>query len=232
MAHIIIGTVTGGVLAPGASLTYESDGTITGAARYTYAQSDSVSPIGNAHPDDSRAVCVSFTIDFDEVFQNANLVYRGVWSTSATRVDIQSSLSANPIESHPAFVSTLGGTPSAPLNSAIYDQNGVFLGWPADAALSLGGVRFYLASGCSIRFTTSTTTGATVATAISSIGSIASSISGGGSTFTTAYTFPGFMLQNVTVDWQYLGAFTTVYTYTLVYVKTQSPGWNSNIYPP
>ena len=232
MAHTIIGTVTGGVLAPGASLTYESDGTITGSAKYTYAQADSVSPIGNAHPDDSRATCVSYTIDFDEVFQNANLVYRGVWSTSATRVDVQASLSANPIETHPNFVSTLGGTQAGPLNSAVFDANGVFLGWPAGAGHGLGGVRFYLAADCTLRFTASTTVGSTVASVIANNGAISSSVSGGGSTFTTAYTFPGFMQQTATVDWQYVGAGNTVYTYTQVYVRTQPPGWNSNIYPP
>lgn len=232
MANTIIGSLAGGVLQPGATVTYETDGTITAAARYAFTQAASVSIIGNAHPDDSRAVCVSYTLEYDECFQYANAVYRGVWSTSATRVDIQASLSANPIETHPSFVSTLGGTPSAPLNGAVFDSNGTFLGWPAGASLGLGGVRYYLAAGCSIRFTTSTTTGATVASAIASIGAIASSISGGGSTFTTAYTFPGFMLQNVTVDWQYLGSATTIYTYSLVYVMTQSPGWNSNIYPP
>ena len=231
MANIIIGSVSN-TLMPGATLSYESDGTINGTARYGYLHGASPSVIGNQHPDDSRAVVVSYTLEYDEVFLYANCVYRGVWSTSATKVDVQASLSANPIETHPNFVSTLGGTPGSELNGAVFDSNGVFLGWPAGATLGLGGVRYYLAAGCSIRFTSSTTSGSAVASALAAIGSIASSISGGGSTFTTAYTFPGFMLQNVTVDWQYLGSATTIYTYSQIWVMTQPPGWNSNIYPP
>jgi hypothetical protein len=231
MAHVIIGGLSS-TLQPGATLSYESDGTITGTARFADLQGASPSPIGGTHPDDIRAVCVSYTLEYDECFLYSNCVYRGVWSTSATKVDVQASLSANPIETHPNFVSTLGGSPGAELNGAVFDTNGVFLGWPAGSSLGLGGVRYYLAAGCSIRFTTSTTSGSAVASALASIGSISSSITGGGSTFTTAYTFPGFMLQNVTVDWQYLGSATTIYTYSLIYVMTQPPGWNSNIYPP
>lgn len=231
MAHTIIGTLST-TLQPGATLTYESDGTITGSARFSDLQGASPSVIGTQHPDDSRAYCVSYTLEYDECFLYTNAVYRGVWSGSATRVDVQASLSANPIETHPNFVSALGGTPGAPLNGAVFDTNGTFLGWPAGATDGLGGVRYYLAAGCSIRFTTSTTSGSDVASALAAIGSISSSISGGGSTFTTAYSYPGFMLQNVTVDWQYLGSAVTIYTYSVVWVMTQPPGWNSNIYPP
>lgn len=234
MGNTIIGSpaLSGGLLLPGASVTYETDGTITAAARYAFTQAASVSIIGNAHPDDSRAVCVSYTAEYDEVFQYANAVYRGVWSGSAARVDVQASLSANPIETHPNFVSTLGGTPSGPLNGAVFDTNGTFLGWPAGAADGLGGVRYYLAAGCSIRVTGSTTSGSTVSSAVAGIGSLSTSVSAGGATFTASYTFPGFMLQNVTVDWQYIGSATTIYTYSQIFVQTQPPGWNTNIYPP
>ena len=58
--------------------SYHTDGTITGSAKYIYAQADSVNVIGNAHPDDSRAVCIAFEITFDEVYQLAVLHYRGV----------------------------------------------------------------------------------------------------------------------------------------------------------
>ena len=127
MANIIIGSVSN-TLMPGATLSYESDGTINGTARYGYLHGASPSVIGNQHPDDSRAVVVSYTLEYDEVFLYANCVYRGVWSTSATKVDVQASLSANPIETHPNFVSTLGGTPGSELNGAVFDSNGVFLG--------------------------------------------------------------------------------------------------------
>ena len=228
MANTIIGSYTG-VLMPGATLIYESDGTITGTAKYAYPQGSAVSIIGNIHPDDSRPTCVSELHEYDEVFQYVTGTFRGVWSSSNYRVDVQTGLQANPIETHPNFVSTLGGTPGSPLNGAVFDTNGVFLGWPAGSSLNLGGVRYYLAAANTYRFTAATTSGGTVATAIAATGQIASSISAGGLTVSQAN---GFMLQNVTVDYQYVGAGVTVYTYTVVWVSTQPPGWNTSIYPP
>ena len=89
MSATVIGNATqlaNGILQPNATVTYESDGTITGFARYAYAQSASPAPLGSDHPDDSRATVISFTLEFDESFQYANCQYRGVWSSSACRV--------------------------------------------------------------------------------------------------------------------------------------------------
>lgn len=232
MSATVIGNATqlaNGILQPNATVTYESDGTITGFARYAYAQSASPAPLGSDHPDDSRATVISFTLEFDESFQYANCQYRGVWSSSACRVEVQATLQANPIETHPNFTSTLGGTPGSPLNGAVFDSNGVFLGWPAGAALGLGGVRYFLVAANTYRFTFSTTSGATVSSAVSSIGALASSVSAGGLTISQSN---GFMLQNVTEQHQYVGAGVTVYIYTVCWVSTQPPGWNTNIYPP
>jgi hypothetical protein len=229
MSSIIIGTVSGGVLTPNARLTYNSDGTITGEARYACPQAGPISNIGSAHPDDSRAFGVSETVEYDEVYSYVSTIYRGVWSGSAVRVDVQASLQSNPIETHPNFVSTLGGTPAGPLNGAVFDPTtGVFQGWPSGSPDALGGVRFYLVAANTYRFTFCTTSGATVASAISGIGGLASSISAGGLTVTGANAF---MLQNVTVEYEYVGS-TTVYTYSVVWVSTQPPGWNTHIYPP
>lgn len=233
MSATIIGNTTSlsnGILMAGATVTYESDGTITGFARYCYSQGASVSAEGNAHPDDSRATVVSYTLEYDESFLYANCQYRGVWSSSACRVDVQAALQANPIETHPNFTSTLGGTPSGPLNGAVFDPTtGAFLGWPAGAALGLGGVRYYLSAANTYRFTFSTLSGSTVSTAVAAIGQLASSVSAGGLTVSQTN---GFMLQNVTEDHQFVGAGNTVYTYTVCWVSTQPPGWNTNIYPP
>ena len=229
MANTIIGSVAGGVLMPGATLIYESDGSITGTAKYAFPQGASASLIGLGHPDNSGALAVSELHEYDEVFQYVTGTYRGVWSSSNYRVDVQTGLQANPIETHPNFVSTLGGTPGAPLNGAVFDNNGVFLGWPAGASLHLGGVRYFLAAANTYRFTAVTTNATTIATALGNTGAIASSVSAGGLTVTQTN---GFMLQNVTLDYQYVGGATTVYTYTVVWVSTQPPGWNTNIYPP
>jgi hypothetical protein len=225
---IIIGSVTGGKLTPDAELTYNTDGTITGHAVYCYATTDSPSPIGSAHPDDSRAIGVEYTLRFDEAFQWVTVKYRGVWSTSAVRVDIQAGLQANPIETHPNF-GTLGGTPASPANGAIYDSTGVFLGWPAGAPSNLGGVRFYLAAANTYRFTFATTSDATAASAVANTGAVASSITAGNATFSQTN---GFMLQSVTLDYEYVGSSTTIYTISNVWVSTQPPGWNTAIYPP
>lgn len=227
MASIVIGTVNE-TLMPGASVTYNTDGTITADAKYAYLQSQTPSPIGKTHPDDSAAVCIAYTISFDETHQYAQLRYRGVWSNSACRVDIQAGLQAAPIETHPNFVSSLGGTPASPLNDAVFDDNGVFLGWPAGAPSNLGGVRFFLQVANSYRFTFSTTSGATVAAALGGLGGISSSVSAGGLTVSQSN---GFMLQNVTEEHEFVGT-TTVYTFSQVFVSTTPPGWNTAIYPP
>lgn len=228
MGNIVIGTVTGGVLTPEAKLRYNTDGTISGTARYAYAKSDTPTLIGNAHPDDSRAISVAAEVSFDENFQWVDLEYRGVWSTSAVRVDIQGGLQANPIETHPNF-GTLGGTPASPANGAVFDSNGVFLGWPAGSPSNLGGVRFYLAASNTYRFTQATTSDSTIATAVGSTGAIASMLSAGNATFSQT---DGFMLQSVTVDYEYVGSATTIYTYSQLWASTQPPGWNTAIYPP
>lgn len=229
MAAIIIGSVTGGELMPCATLSYNTDGTISGTAKYAYAQTDTPSVIGNTHTDDSRAYCIAYDLEFDEVFQYATLRYQGVWSASAIRVDVQAGLQANPIETHPNFVSTLGGTPASPLNDAIFDTTGVFLGWPAGAPDNLGGVRVYLAVANTYRFTQCTSSAVTLAAALGDLGTIASSISAGGMTVSGT---DAFMCQAVTIDFAYVGISTQIYTYSIVWVSTQPPGWNTNIYPP
>jgi hypothetical protein len=228
MSGIVIGSVTGGVLNPGARLDYNSDGSITGTAHYTYAKTDSVSVIENTHPNDSRALAVSFTTEMTETMQEVNITYRGVWSSGVARVDIQAALQASPIETHPNFVSTLGGTPGSPLNDAIFDSSGVFQGWPAGAPDNLGGVRFFLQASNTYRFTYTTSVASDVVTALGNTGNIASSLSGGGLSVSQT---DGFMLQNVTAQWEYPG-FIPLMQYTVVWVSTQPPGWNTAIYPP
>jgi hypothetical protein len=39
--------------------------------------------------------------------------------------------SQEPIDAHPNFKEEIGGTPSAPLNGAIFDDDGIFVGFPA-----------------------------------------------------------------------------------------------------
>ena len=114
------------------------------------------------------------------------------------------------------------------MNDAVFDATGLFQGWPANAPSALGGVRFYLAAANTYRFTFSTTSGSTVATAVSSTGQVASSVSAGGLTISQTN---GFMLQSVTDEHEYVGT-TTVYTYSVCWVSTQPPGWNTAIYPP
>lgn len=53
-------------------------------------------------------------------------------------------LSQEALETNPDFVDVIGGTKDAPLNSAIFDSNGRFLGFPPDAGNELGGIRSFL----------------------------------------------------------------------------------------
>ena len=52
-------------------------------------------------------------------------------------------MSDEPIDTHKDFVTVLGGTASAPLNSAKFDRDGRFMFWPVSAAFSLGGIQTY-----------------------------------------------------------------------------------------
>ena len=113
--------------------------------------------------------------------------------------------------------------------SAVAYSGGGYALAAAGAGDNLGGVRFYLAAANTYRFTFATTSGATVAAAIANTGELASSVSAGGLTISQSN---GFMLQNVTEQHQYVGAGVTVYIYTVCWVSTQPPGWNTNIYPP
>jgi hypothetical protein len=62
---------------------------------------------------------------------------------TSQNVSLDFTTSQEPIESHPDFTSTLGGTPAAPLNGAIFDATtGEFLGF--DSLSQFAGVRSYL----------------------------------------------------------------------------------------
>jgi hypothetical protein len=79
-------------------------------------------------------------------------------------------VSEEPIETHPNFVSSIGGTADDPLNEAIFDDAGIFLGFPANAPNDLGGVRSYLNSGqCTWRKTWNSKTQPVDATTIGDI---------------------------------------------------------------
>lgn len=66
----------------------------------------------------------------------------GLDSQDEPVINIGNSTSQEPIETHPDFTSVIGGTSSAPLNSAKFDQDGVFTGFEADSAFA--GVTAYV----------------------------------------------------------------------------------------
>lgn len=63
--------------------------------------------------------------------------------------------SSEPIDTHPDFVSTLGGTASAKIvaNKPVFNSDGTFKNFEPDAANSLGGVQAYLASSMTFKKT-------------------------------------------------------------------------------
>lgn len=94
--------------------------------------------------------------------------------TTEIMVEGASTASAEPIETHPKFATQLAGSRTAPLNGAIFDETGKFLGFSTDTTKSrvtsqqpLAGVRSYLAPRNTLRLYFHTTNKEIMANCIS-----------------------------------------------------------------
>lgn len=132
---------------PDRRLTFKDDGTIDGTIVYECERANvgNLPAKGSQHPDDSRLELYAHEITYlrlDKVRMTAS--YFGIESKETEPV-----LSATtdpdrlPIVLHPSFVTTLGGTASAPENGASYHpETGEFLGF-FDETSDLFGVEYY-----------------------------------------------------------------------------------------
>lgn len=159
MARKQHGSLSGLIIQPGRQLVYKLDGTISGQVRYRCdaAAAPSLLPQkGSPHPDNSRVQCFNSVMTVTENGL-AEIVsdYLGLQSDPTPPViDFLGNTGEEALETHPDFVSKIGGTPDAPLNEAKFDEEtGEFLGFPVDASEDLGGVRGFLSPTSTVRVT-------------------------------------------------------------------------------
>lgn len=135
-------------LQPGAVITDEQDFSTKGHAVYvgdvsSYSQRPAR---GDEHPLDNGCLlyaCQTTALKLGKLQYDCD--YLGLSEDPTPYfLEFVGSVGEEAIETHPNFVSTIGGTPSAPINNAQFDATtGEFLGFPADAPADLGGVRTY-----------------------------------------------------------------------------------------
>lgn len=140
-----------GELQPGGEVEYQEDGRIT-AAFTTHSDRAALegfrAPLFmySRHPEEESAILYNIkrkNLELDKV--ELAFAYAGLWKNPTDWFpEFQGAIAQEPIETHPRFVSSLGGTPQHPLNKAVFDpETGEFIGWPVDAPLDLGGVSSY-----------------------------------------------------------------------------------------
>lgn len=118
-----------------------------------------------------------------------------------------------PIETHPRFVSHLGGTKSAPLNGAVFNDDGTFKGFKADSKFA--GVEFYLVPQVTYRKSTPTRARPTSIADIGKIFNVPVAAPAGANWILTSRT------------WAKTGGF---YTVTEEWLMSGGKGWYEEIY--
>lgn len=90
------------------------------------------------HPDFPNLICERVSVAKDKTMAVITAEYVGGTNSSgsfgsnsnvdnAPVVTVTASVSQEPIETHPDFTSTLGGTSETPLNGAVFDDDGAFV---------------------------------------------------------------------------------------------------------
>ncbi len=150
----------------GDQLLQNNDGTWSGEVHYVcrWRQVLFLSPRVNvgSHPDFPTLICNGCRVERMTPGDFAKLIvsYKGFTDNTLPGdqyvEEIVNGTSSEPIETHPDFVSTIGGTPDAPLNQAIFDKDGKFTGFPVGS--DFAGVESYLVPTLIYRRTTPTQT--------------------------------------------------------------------------
>lgn len=134
------------------------NGVIRGTASFIWPVSELLirnPKFGDPHPRDPRCEVVAVSaVSLPNKLIRFEVEYFGLTSgkNSTPKWSFHRSLAEEAIETHPDFVTKIGGTPDVPLNDAQYDkQSKEFIGFPADAPYNLGGVRGYLTGNNTMR---------------------------------------------------------------------------------
>lgn len=132
-------------LQPGSTVDEDENGLLTAECSYegdaAYSQ---FYPVGTLHPYDYRLTAYKRRLTRLATGKcRITLSYIGITSDPTPMfIEHPGGSGQEPIETHPDFA-TLAGTPASPLNGAIFDEDGRFLGF-ADPENKLAGVTSYI----------------------------------------------------------------------------------------
>lgn len=149
--------ITGRLIpSPGARLSFDPNGIATLDQKYEITPRDSVFALAPGpfapHPEYPILgnVIQEMTIELLEASAIVVCKYRGVIPSTqdfafgeVASYRLIRGVASAPIDTHPEFVSNLGGTKANPKNRCIFDAQGKFKGFPPDAPNDLGGVTHY-----------------------------------------------------------------------------------------
>lgn len=216
----------------GDGLTQLEDGTWEGQVIYIcrWVNVVSLAPRRNVarHPDFPGLICNGCSVERLKPGVVAKLTakYRGIAvpdpvvppgtipPIDSSTEEVITSTSDAPIETHPRFVSHIGGTAAAPLNSAKFDSDGVFKGFAAGSAFA--GIESYVIPSTIYRRTNPSHIRPL---SLGSVGTIVDPGIGGGSA--------GANWLYTSKTWRRDGG---VYDVTEEYMLSGPGGWNTTIY--
>lgn len=132
-------------LQPGSTVDEDENGLLTGECSYEGDASLSfLYPVGSLHPFDYRLTAYKRRLTRLPTGKcRITLSYIGITADPTPMfIEHPAGSSQEPIETHPDF-SKFAGTASAPLNGAVFDESGQFVGF-TDPENKLAGVRAYI----------------------------------------------------------------------------------------
>jgi hypothetical protein len=136
-------------LQPGEKTVYQRNGIAERTSIYLSCGYPSFVPIPlvTAYPSQNTG---GFVCDKTEIlslpggFYRVTVTWVSIYAPNVTYVTYDSKMIQVPVDQLPTFVSDIGGTPTAPLNDAVFDTNGVFIGF-GPGSIYLGVVSGWLA---------------------------------------------------------------------------------------
>jgi hypothetical protein len=155
--------VDGLIRQTGDTLKQQDDGSWEGVVKYIcrWAKVLQLAPKRNVaqHPDFSVLICTTCEVDRlnPGIMCELTATYRGFFDADVadnSTEELVTNTSEAPIDAHPAFNSDIGGTKAAPLNGAVFDEDGKFTGWKSDSKYA--GVESFVTPSTVYRFCFST----------------------------------------------------------------------------
>ena len=212
-------------LQPGAEIDEEQDGSIKGHATFKGDVSlwSTRPQKGDAHPFNANCFCFAAKTKYEGLkLCTVDADYIGLsQDPTVPFIEFVGSVGEEAIETHKNFATVIGGTPANPLNNAVFDDDGTFLGFPADAPDDLGGVRSYYRPSVIIRLSYWTN-------AIPNPAALGTVFEADGLPVNVPPNCANFLLTNF--GYRSLTPETPPYQVTTEFLGSGPAGWNSTIY--